>query len=150
MYNVRTPNTHFFQRSGISTVSPLLLISLYWYWFWVTQCETEEEVLEMDRGQVLGFFMFVCSCSLVPTWYWYYGWAHTGHCCCWCWGYGGSCWVWALRSGCLYRWGSHAELRCQRTPGSQLAERRIAVSGHEHPDSSRPHHTVGENGEDRI
>lgn len=93
--------------------------------------------------------VFVCGSSLAPTWCWCCGWAHTGHCCCWCWdwdwGCGGSCWAWALMSGCLCRWGNRAEVRCLRTPGCRLAGRRTAWSGHEHPDSSRPHRTVGEN-----
>lgn len=55
MYNVRTPNGHLFQRSGIS---PSLLLSLHWYWFWFTQCETEEEVLGRDTGWVWGFCVF--------------------------------------------------------------------------------------------
>lgn len=56
MYNVRTPDAHFFRRSGISTMSPSLLISLRWYWFWVTQCETEEEVLGRDGWVGSGVF----------------------------------------------------------------------------------------------
>lgn len=47
-------NTHFCQRSGISTVGPSLAIPIHSYCFWVTQCETEEEVLGGDTGWVSG------------------------------------------------------------------------------------------------
>lgn len=86
---------------------------------------------------------FVCSCFLAPTWCWCCGLAHTVHCCCWCWGYDGSCWAWVPRSDCLYRWGSHAELRCQRIPDSQHGERKTAAPDRERLDSWRPHRTGG-------
>lgn len=141
MYNVRTPNAHFFRRSGIST-SPSLLRSLHWCWFWLHSVKQRKCWEETGVGS--GFRVFVGGRSLAPTWCWCCGWAHTGRCCCWCWdwGCGGSCWAWARTSGCSYRWGNRAEVRCLRTLGCRLAERRTASSGHGHPDSSHPHRTA--------